>query len=491
MAPKKPAASTPALPYDRKLVTAWKNIGEKAATKRYASLRDVHQQPGVWEALAATIDAGKFAPAAIWYLGDFVADRMPPRFVVDVLRARPENYTSLVGNYTILAVALARCLRDDPHALDALADDPAVGALVEVARGEASGLSDGASAATRALLAKEWAAGGVTFPALSGAAGVVERVAYPEDARRQAVTETARRIFGEHLAHDLADAHRARLDAHTAVGSHANAFPLTPAPDALRLAATSMTPDEVCGYKSSFDHLWALSAAWSIDEVLRAAEVTAARNRPDSFMTVNALAVIAVARDPSAAPRVEAHLNLFDHSNQASPSAGYTLEALLAAPAAWKRHFALDVVFTPDASWAVYRGPIAVVLLGSVDPEAAERIATAHADELDFTRINGTDPKVLFALVDAAGPALRRALLLPIFVGYARGEMSPPESLDAHFAFEGSHRDGWIAGYLSHLPGERAVAILRRERDAGRADLAREAIENTPRGPELLAAAGI
>lgn len=489
MATKKPAAEAPALPYDRKLITAWKNISEKAATKRYASLRDVHQKPGVWEALAATVDAGKFAPAALWYLGEFVADHMPPRFVVDVLRARPESYTSLIGNYVILAVALARCLRDDPRALDALVDDPAVGALVDVARAEASGLSDGAAATTRAQLATEWAAGGVTFPALTESPGGVERVSYPGADREAAVRDTARRIFGDRLAHDLAEAHRARLASHTAVGSQANAFPLTPAPDALRLAAPSMTPDEVCGFKSSFEHLWALSAPWSVDEMLRAAEVTAKRNRPDCFMTVNALAVLAVARDPSCAPRVESHLNLFDHSNQASPSAGYTLEVLLAAPSAWKRHFALDVVFSPDAPWSVYRGPIALVLLASVDPEAAEHLLASKADDLDFTRLNGTDPKVLYALFDRAGPALRHALLLPVFVGYSRGEMSPPESLDAHFALDGSHRDSWIAGYLAHLPRERAVAILRREVEAGRADLARSVFEHTPRGSELLAAA--
>jgi hypothetical protein len=89
------ARTVPAPPYDRKLIKAWQRIGEgwmnismKAATQRHASLRRMRDEPGVWEALTATLDAGKFAPEAVWCIGDFVADRMPPRFVVDVLRAR-------------------------------------------------------------------------------------------------------------------------------------------------------------------------------------------------------------------------------------------------------------------------------------------------------------------------------------------------------------------------------------------------------------------
>ena len=54
MPPRPPQPPKPALPYDRKLITAWKNVGEKAAAKRYASLRTVLHEPGTWEALAAT-----------------------------------------------------------------------------------------------------------------------------------------------------------------------------------------------------------------------------------------------------------------------------------------------------------------------------------------------------------------------------------------------------------------------------------------------------
>ncbi len=69
--PASPAASEPALSYDRKLIKAWQRIGERrknismmAATQRNASLRRMRDEPGVWEALTATLDAGKFAPEA-------------------------------------------------------------------------------------------------------------------------------------------------------------------------------------------------------------------------------------------------------------------------------------------------------------------------------------------------------------------------------------------------------------------------------------------
>ena len=165
MATKKPAAPKPVLPYDRKLLTAWKNVGEKAAAKRYASLQPVSGQPGVWEALAATFEAGKMPPVAVWYLGHTVADHVPPRFACDVLTAVPEHYTSTFGNYAIVGLMLARALHADPHALDAASDSasPAVRALVEVARAEATLREGGASAETRAELAQAWAAGGATL----------------------------------------------------------------------------------------------------------------------------------------------------------------------------------------------------------------------------------------------------------------------------------------------------------------------------------------
>jgi hypothetical protein len=470
------ATPKPALPYDRKLITKWKNIGAKAAKSHGASLRDVHGQPGVWEALAATFDAGLFPPEAVWYLGEHVGDHVPPRAMRDVLLALPQSYTSLLGAWQIVATPLARLLREDPAALEGAEGlTETQQRIVEVARAEAGVSPEGAPADIRAVLAAEWTAGFSNFPALTIDGATVHRVPPSEpDAQR----ETARRVFGPTFSADLAAAHRDRLAAHTAVAGHAHAHPLYPSPDALRIAAPALTPEEVAGFQVTFAELSAISEAWSVDDLLRAAAATAARQRPDSHLVTNSLAVLAVARDPSCAPRAEPWLNLDDLTNQASPSAGYVFSVLREAPAAWRRRFAVDVVFAAEGGMSVFRGPLALALLVDVDPAAAEAIASARSDDLDVTRLIGADARSLLARVEVAGPVTRKLLLLPTFVGFARLDADPPPALDAHFAFDGTYRDSWLAGYLLTIPESRAVAILRRELAEGRAEYARSAMQS-------------
>jgi len=413
MPPRPPQPPKPTLPYDRKLITAWKNVGEKAAAKRYASLRTVLHEPGTWEALAATFEAGKMPAVAPWFVGWEAADHVPTRFACEVLCAVPEGYVSALANYHTVGPMLGRALRDDPCALDAAgaSENPAVRALVELARAESGVAPPGVSAALRASLASAWAAGGAALPGFTVENGVVTRVAHPEEARRAAMVSVAGRLFGPTLTEDLADAHRALLAGHGAVATQPGTFPLYPSPDAILVAAPAMTPEQVCGFQVNFPTLHALSAAWSVDEILEAAAATRARNRPHSHMIVNSLGVLAVARDPSCAPRAEPYLDLADHSNQASPAPGYALAVLRRAPAAWRRRFALDVVFGPDAYWGPWKGPIAIALLADVDPAEAERLVVERAEDLDFTRIRGVDRAELLPLLDGAGPATRSALL--------------------------------------------------------------------------------
>ena len=91
------ATPKPAPPYDKKLVTKWKNLGAKAVQTRYMSYRGVHGEPGMWEAFAAAFDAGLFPPEAVWYYGEHVGDHVPPRAMADVLRALPASFTSLIA----------------------------------------------------------------------------------------------------------------------------------------------------------------------------------------------------------------------------------------------------------------------------------------------------------------------------------------------------------------------------------------------------------
>lgn len=115
------------------------------------------------------------------------------------------------------------------------------------------------------------------------------------------------------------------------------------------------------------------------------------------------------------------------------------------------------------------------------------RLAKRHRNDVDFTRLNGTDPAVLLALLDTAGPRVRDGLLLPIFVAYGHPGTEAPTSLYARFAFDGTYRDAWIANYLLAIPEARAVEIVRREVAAGRAEQARKALAG--RGGEALLAA--
>lgn len=479
------ATPKPALPYDRKLVTKWKSLGAKAVQTRYVSYRGVHGEPGMWEALAAAFDAGLFPPEAVWYYGEHVGDHVPPRAMADVLRALPASFTSLIAAWQVVATPLARLLREDPAALDAAGGDGETQRrIVEVARAEAGLSPDGAPADTRAALAAAWAEGSVSLPALRGDGASVTRVP-PSDAEAQ--RETARRVFGPTLIADLAAAHRQRLAAHTAVAGQPNAHPLYASGEALRVAAPALTPEEVAGFQVSFSELSSLSDAWSVEDLLRAAASASARGRPDAHLVTNSLAVLAVARDPSCAPRAEPWLNLDDLTHQASPSAGYAFRVLREALAAWRRRFATEVAFADEGGWSVFRRPLALALLVDVDPAAAEVIAEKHREDLDFTRLIGADPSALLALVEASGPLTRALLILPTFVGFARPGADPPPSLDAHFAFDGSYRDAWLAGYLLTIPEARAVAIVRRELDAGRAAHAQVALQAN--APALLAAA--
>ena len=479
--PKKTATPKPALPYDKKLVTAWKNVGKKAAAGRYPSLREVEGQPGTREAFGAAYDAGGFPAAALWSAGSDAAALAPARMAAEVLATRPAQERSLFFVYLKVSLLLARRLREDPTALDAFAAGAGDldRALVDVARAEATAPADGAPAATRALLAREWAGTSANFPALVAEGGDVVSVRLPFEAWRAATDDTARRIFGPHLAADLAAAHRAQLAAHSNVAGAPGANPLSAREEPLRLAAPALTPEEVCGFQSRFPALQALAAGWGVDDLARAGDAVVARDRPGAALTANSLAVLAIARHPGCAPRFERHLSLPDPKHDPSPPTAFTLDALLRAPAAWRRRYALDLAFAPGAPPSSLRGPVALVLLASVDPEAAERVAAERAGEIDTFHIIGVEPAALLPLLDGAGPALRRALLLPIFAGsYPGAEL--PTSLDDLFAFDGTYGGSRAVSFLRALPEARAVAIVRREIAAGRAELARFFLAGSP-----------
>ncbi len=488
---KKAAAPKPSQPYDRKLITAWKNIGEKAVTKRYAPLKPVIDQPGAREALDAAIDAGSFPLAAAWHIGAFVCDQLHPRHIASLFAALPESCTSILYNYANVSVVAARALRADPHALDAHVDSPSemVRRLVELCLADANVLPAGASPETREVLGRELLAGGAMHLGHAVDGEVVARVAFPVEARVAALDAIFARLFGPTVADDLARLHRARLAEHTAVAGDRNVYPLFPFAELLPIAARAMTPEEVCGFQMQLDTLRVVSARWSADDMLRAAEATRARNRPDAEMIVNSLAVLAIERDPRCAPRAEPFINLYDLTNLASPSEAVVFEALRRTDPAWLRRYVCDVIFARGASRSVFDGPLAIALLAGVDPEAAERLAAKHKRDLDYTRINGVDPDALLALVETAGPTVRNGLTLPMFEGYARRGGALPESADAHFHFDGSYRDEWIEPYLRALPKERAVAIVRRELAAGRTKFARAALKRTDVGEALLEAA--
>lgn len=485
---KKAAAPKPSLPYNARLIASWKAVGEKAVASRYASLKPVFDKPGTWEALNAAVDAGSFPLAGAWYLGAMVCDQLLPRFASGLLAALPEGCDSLLYNYSVVSVLAARALRAEPHALDALVDSPRemIRRVVELCHAEAGVREGGASPETRARLATEMCGGAALTLGHAVSGDEVTRVAFPVEARRAALAETCARVFGPALSDDLAASHRADLAAHTAVAGDRNVHPLYPSEDLLPIAARAMTPEEVCGFQMQLDTLRVVSARWSTDDMLRAADATRTRNRPDAEMIVNSLAVLAIERDPACAPRAEPFINLYDLTNLASPSEAVVFEALRKTDPAWLRRYVCEVIFARGASHSVFDGPLAIALLTDVDPEAAERLAAKHKRDLDFTRINGVDPDALLARIEKAGPTVRHGLALPMFVGYARRGGELPASADAHFEFDGSYRDEWIEPYLRALPKERAVAIVRRELAAGRATLARAALKRTTDGEALL-----
>lgn len=479
-----PLSPTP----NARLIASWKSVGEKAVASRYASLKPVFDKPGTWEALNAAVEAGSFPLAGAWYLGATVCDQLQPRFASGLLAALPEGCDSLLYNYSVASVLAARALRLDPHALDALVDSPRemIRKVVELCHAEAGIRADGASPETRARLAREMCGGAALTLGLAVSGDAVTRVAFPAEARRAALTETCARVFGPTLSEDLAAAHREDLAAHTAAAGDRNVHPLYPSEDLLPIAARAMTPEEVCGFQMQLDTLRVVSARWSTDDMLRAAEATRARNRPDAEMIVNSLAVLAIERDPGCAPRAEPFINLYDLTNLASPTEVVVFEAMRKTDPAWLRRYVCDVIFARGASRSVFDGPLAIALLADIDPDAAERLAAKHERDLDFSRINGVDPDALLARIEKAGPTVRGGLALPMFEGYARRGGALPESADAHFEFDGSYRDAWIEPYLRVLPQERAVAIVRRELAAGRARFARAALRRTAEGEALL-----
>lgn len=492
MATKKTAPKV-TLPYDRKLITAWKNVGEKAAEKLTPSLAKVIHAVGTWEALAATFEAGKFPFIAVWNVEPSVADHTPTRYAAEVLATRPKHHANLLYAYTILAGLLGRALREDPHSLDSRRDhdDELVRQLVEVALAEA-GVIDAVSKPTRKELAPKWVAGGLRFPALRFADGAVERVLYPSDEVSEAVRETATRIFGRDVAAIVAAAHRRRIEEHTAVAGQFNVYALYPEADALAIAAPALTPTEVCAFQSRFVDLSRLSDAWTVDQMLDAAAATRERNRPDSYVVVNSLAVLAIARDPSAAPRAEPFLNLADLTNQASPSVGIAFEALMRADPAWKKRFALDVVFAPSSMFSsVFIGPIAVALLASVDAEAAERVAIEHRENLDYSRLNGCATASLLRVVEGAGPEVRLGLATPLVANFLYVQDEPPTEIDALIRFDGSTRDLWLTGFFPRISPERELAILKREVDAGRGERLRQLFGSQSRAALQLDALGV
>ncbi len=405
MATKKTAAPKVTLPYDRKLLTAWKNVGEKAVASRHASLAKVLYAAGTWEALAATIEAGRFPLTAVWNLPYAVADHVPTRYAVDVLTSCRASYGYLLSAYAIVAGLLGRALREDPRALDGLRDhdNKLTRQLVEVALAEA-GVSGSLSKATRNELAEPWVGGMLHLPPLRFVDGAVENVVTPDEAVFEVTRETATRIFGKDVAAIVAAAHRRRLAEHTAVAGQYNTFALYPDAHALAIAAPALTPTEVCGFQSRFPELSRLSAAWTVDQIIEAAAATQTRNRPDSYMIVSSLAVLAIARDPSVAARAEPYLNLADIGNQASPPMSLVFESLMRTDAEWKRRWATDVVFAPGSMLSsVFIGPIAIALLASVDVEAARRIARERRDDIDPMRLSGIDPTELQRVIDVVG----------------------------------------------------------------------------------------
>jgi hypothetical protein len=495
MAAKTPKSSAPTT-YDRKLITVWKNVAEKALARGYASMSKLIGQPGVWDALAAALDAGKVPPAALWRFDEQTFDRVPARHAVAVLGALPPDLTHLWHVYRLSAALVLAQVLADASALDGLrAEGPEVlRDVIDIAR-IAAGVdpAGGASARVRASIGQHWPTGNLGLhPAavVDGRAGRVGIPGWPM------TSLDAMRALGESLlgpvglVETLAAGHRARIAAHDASSAYEQRMPMFVDPDAVVIAAGGLTPEETCSFQVPFGTLLAASARWSVDEMVRAALATARRARPDGYMVAGSLAVLALFRDPACAPRVEGALQLGDVTNAASPGVANVYNALARTDPAWLRDFLDRRVFAPDAYPGTYAGPIAVALLAAIDPDEAERRAAQSPDAFDWVRLNGVDPAVLLASADRAGPLVRRGLSFPILSGYSRTAPSAPARVDDLVVFDGTGRDGWMTPYLVALPPDRAGAVVRREESAGRGELARAALAGAHGGAALLAALG-
>lgn len=495
MAAKTPKHGAPTT-FDRKLVTVWKNVAEKALARGYASTAKLTGQPGVWDALAAALDAEKVAPAAVWRFDEEVFDHVPVRHAVAVLGALPPDLTQLWHVYRLSAVLVLAQVLADPSALDGLrAGGPeVVRDVIDIARIIAAvDPAGGASARLRASIGQHWSAGSLGLhPAaiVDGRAGRIGAPGRPMSSLEALRTLGESLLGPDDLVQTLAAGHRARIAAHDAASAYEQGRPMFPDADAIVIAARGLTPEETCAFQLRFETLLAASARWGVDQMVRAALATAQRNRPDGYMVAGSLAVLALLRDPGCAPRVEGAIQLGDVTNAASPGVANVYNALVRTDPAWLRDFIDRRVFAPDTYPGTYGGPLAVALLAAIDPVAAERRAALHPDGLDWARLEGVDPAALLASVDRAGPLVRRGLSFPILGGYARSAPSAPARVDELVAFDGTGRDGWMTPYLLALPIDRAVAVVRREEAAGRGEFARAALANAHGGAALLAALG-
>jgi hypothetical protein len=490
-APKPRAPKAPPLAFDRKLLTLWRQAAEKAAQSRYASLAKLLGQPGVWAALAAGLDGGQVPVAALWRLGQHATDHVPARFAVDLLRALPVDGHSLGSAHELCAVPVLAQALVDPAAFDALADAPELARdLVAIARIQA-GVDPAASASPRVreALCARWVIG--SFTAAAVVDGQAARVGAPGSAVAplDAMRALGDRLFGhDAFARALADALRRQVavaDAAPSIGPRTTVHPSEPA---LVIAAEVMTPEETGAYAVGFGTWRAVVARWSLDDHARAALATVAHGRPERFTSAGCVALLAVERDPACAPTLEPALRLVDFSGGLSPGLEDAYRALARTDPAWLRGFLERWAFDPEHWRGPYAAPLALTLLVTLDPDAAERLAARSADLVDFGRLHGLDAGRLLAALEASGPAVRRGLMDPLVQSLARRPAASPERVDALVSFDGTWRDPYVGAWLVGLPLERALAVARREVSAGRGELVRASLTAASNGAALLTA---
>lgn len=471
--PGKPKATADE-PFQKKLLTAWKKIGAKALQSHHASLHDVWDQPGCWLALEAALDQELLSLEAVWYLGQTAIDALPGRFAPGLLRVVPPDQTDLWWLHSVLGLVVLRQTAEAPETMLPWLDDPRLGGVVEIAALVSGKLPHGSgSERLQRSIETAWDLG-QTHPAVTAwVDGVALRPARDDVA---ALRHFGEALLGrERLRETLARAHRARLA--RPIETVGRAYPLDVQRPLFTLAAETLTPEEVAGFHPVLEDLSVITAAWSLDDLVRAAQAAMSNGRPESFMIALSMATLAIERDPSVAPRVEAALDLSDLSNQATPDPGRMVEALLRTPAAWRRTFAAERLLELRQTPTTFAGPVGLVLLASVDPEEAERRAHKHRRSLDGTRLNGTRPELLLPLVSQAFSSTREVLGLAVLNGYARAIDRAPLSADDLVVFDGSYRDSWIASYLVALPPERARAVIERMIAEGRRKQLRAALK--------------